>query len=545
MKSSNHIIELWFIEGKWNNHNLMSDTLAPPAYSGSAGDPSVYECRYDNSNSLHVIYNDDDEEGNIHELWRENGKWSHNNLTKTTGTAPKAKGKPYGYVWEKDKSQHVVYQDKYGGIHELWHKEGSWKHNNLTQITNAPPAESDPKGYVLSTSKEGQTQHIVYYGKDRYYHELRYTNGNWSYFRITPTSYMGCAEAVLETLQFNSYTELWSGDFWMQPWGLPHPWLAYNTLESLIDYTQITGDQRYIPVIKDVAGSGGLFRRTKGAGNDDVGWAGIAFVKAYILTQEKDYITKAKEAYKQLIDYWDDRCQGGVYWDLQRGYKNAITNALFLMLATMMYLETKEKDYLDWALKEWTWFNDSGLIDLKSTPVIYDGFRDTETCEVKKERSWTYIMGVILGGLTNLWRITNNMTYIEKANQIANAVLDSTEYISQGILKEGGESFHNPNEGGVSFKGTFMRYLAYLAYHEPNDKAWEKQKYKNFIWSNANYVWNNARSKEDLMIDSTVPFTTRNIIYPTWIPNSGSTTEYGAVAQSSGLDLFNAAMRLV
>jgi hypothetical protein len=45
--------------------------------------------------------------------------WKHNDLTQATG-APGAEGDPAGYTWDVDGTQHVVYRDSDGHIHELW-----------------------------------------------------------------------------------------------------------------------------------------------------------------------------------------------------------------------------------------------------------------------------------------------------------------------------------------------------------------------------------------------------------------------------------------
>lgn len=64
-----------------------------------------------------------------------------------------------------------------------------------------------------------------------------------------------------------------------------------------------------------------------------------------------------------------DHCyaEGGdsVWWSKEKTYKNAIPNELFLVLAARLYQRTAKPEYLQWALKEWTWFNQSG--DLTNT----------------------------------------------------------------------------------------------------------------------------------------------------------------------------------
>lgn len=65
---------------------------------------------------------------------------------------------------------------------------------------------------------------------------------------------------------------------------------------------------------------------------------------------------------------------GGIYWDKQHTYTNAIANELYLAvaasLANRMPSESKQY-YLDVALNQWNWFKGSGMIN--SENLINDG----------------------------------------------------------------------------------------------------------------------------------------------------------------------------
>ena len=80
---------------------------------------------------------------------------------------------------------------------------------------------------------------------------------------------------------------------------------------------------------------------------------------------------------------------GGVYWDLHNSYKNAITNELFLVLATDLYEITNESQYLDWAEREVDWFLHSGMIN--SRYLVNDGLNDD--CYNNQQTTWTYNQG--------------------------------------------------------------------------------------------------------------------------------------------------------
>lgn len=162
----NHIHELWFHRNSgWHHNGLTLGLGAPLAISGPHG------YTWDVDKTQHIIYRGED--NHVHELWfHQKSGWHHNSLTLDLD-APLAASGPYGYTWDVDKTQHVVYRGKDNHIHELWfHRDSGWHHNGLTQgISAAPLAVSDPTGYVWD---DDETQHIVYRGRGNHIHELRF-----------------------------------------------------------------------------------------------------------------------------------------------------------------------------------------------------------------------------------------------------------------------------------------------------------------------------------------------------------------------------------
>jgi len=104
---------------------------------------------------------------------------------------------------------------------------------------------------------------------------------------------------------------------------------------------------------------------------DDSGWVALSWIRAYEDTRDEKYLKRAKVFYKQILEAWDDFCGGGLYWagDQKGGgllYKNAVTNELFIYLSLKMrdnVIDLVEKNYyLNWAIKTWKWFKNSGMI---------------------------------------------------------------------------------------------------------------------------------------------------------------------------------------
>jgi len=138
----------------------------------------------------------------------------------------------------------------------------------------------------------------------------------------------------------------------------------------------------------------------------------------------------------------------------KKNYKNAITNELFLTLATLLYqFDPTNSTYLAWAQKEWQWFEASGMINQQS--LINDGLDNN--CKNNGGTPWTYNQGVILGGLANLATFTKNASLLTRAQNIADAVYDSNlVYTKGGVLREPCEASSDCGRDCPQFKGIFL-----------------------------------------------------------------------------------------
>jgi hypothetical protein len=160
-----HIHEFWWTIGGPTHHNPLTARIGAPL---AGGQPIGYI--FDAQGTQHVVYVGEDQ--HIHELWWDSN-WHHNDLTAATG-APLARlnGIPTGYVFDAQGTQHVVYESE-GHIHELWWDSSGWHydkdHNDLTAVTGAPAALSNPSGYVFAAQG---TQHVIYNSIDHHIVEL-------------------------------------------------------------------------------------------------------------------------------------------------------------------------------------------------------------------------------------------------------------------------------------------------------------------------------------------------------------------------------------
>ena len=256
---------------------------------------------------------------------------------------------------------------------------------------------------------------------------------------------------------------------------------------------------------------------------DDEGWWALAWIAAYDVTEDQEYLSQAESIFDDMYQvFGKTNCStnsggtGGIWWDKNHTYVNAIANELFLDVAAHLAnrVESKAETYLSIAKQQLAWFLGSGMINSQNT--INDGLNQTN-CQNNEGTVWSYNQGVILGGLSELSRATNDPSYIQQAQTIADAAIANLS--TNGILHDVCE----PNCGadGSQFKGVFTRNLQIL------QKASPQTRYANFLQDNANSIWSKDRNPQnELSVVWSGPFVT---------PANAST-------QSSAMDTLVAAL---
>jgi predicted alpha-1,6-mannanase (GH76 family) len=289
--------------------------------------------------------------------------------------------------------------------------------------------------------------------------------------------YRGRAAAGIATLLqwYRPCTGQWESTGW---------WNAANALTAVIRYMRLTGDQSHLGVIQTTFTAAQL--KHPGFRNrffDDNQWWALAWLAAYDLTADDQYLAAARAIFASVLAGWDATCGGGLWWNEDRRYKNAITNELFLTLAALLHQRTPgDQFYLDWALREWEWLRGSGMIS--PAGLVNDGL--TAACANNQGITWTYNQGVILGGLTALHEITGDQGYLRQAEHIADAALRALTG-PRGILAEPCEPSGCDGDQ-TQFKGIFVRYLHELCVRAGNPA------YRAFLLANADSAWDNARN---------------------------------------------------
>ncbi len=261
-------------------------------------------------------------------------------------------------------------------------------------------------------------------------------------------------------------------------------WNSANAVTVLANYSRIAATSDYYPVFANtLSKASAKFPNFLNKYYDDEGWWALAWIDVYDLTHRPEYLAMAQSIFTDMTGGWDATCGGGIWWSKDRNYKNAIANELFLSVAAELATRSEGTDrdgYRKWAEQEWQWFAGTGMINAQH--LVNDGL--TAACKNNGKTTWSYNQGVILGGLTELHKLSEDKSEMEQASSIAEATLTGlTDH--HGILHDSCE----PHCGGdgVQFKGIFLRNLMALAQAAPDPS------YQAFEKKNADSIWKRSR----------------------------------------------------
>jgi len=280
----------------------------------------------------------------------------------------------------------------------------------------------------------------------------------------------------------NKSNHQWPGAFW---------WVSAQGMEAMIDYGKNSGADLSL-TCKQIYNENQLFEfgDFKTGSYDDCGWWALAWIKAYDQYGDSRYLATAQGIFQfMLTGGWDTICGGGMNWQMQVRYKNAITNQLFILLAARLAQHQQDvvqkAYYLDWSVKGYNWLQQSGM--LNSANLYNDGL--DAHCNNNGSTTWTYNQGVILAALKELSALTANPQYLQQARQLATASISRLSD-PNNILTEP----CNPdcNQDGQQFKGIYIKYLSEL------NTVLKDSVIKQYIIHNASTAWTNDQNPQHL-----------------------------------------------
>jgi len=192
-----------------------------------------------------------------------------------------------------------------------------------------------------------------------------------------------------------------------------------------------------------------------------LGWLDAADLAAEVAPEWVDpFLARAEEFYSLAKRGWDEStCHGGMFWKPPHSgpslpYKNTITNELFVTSSVQMYLTLGDREYLDNALKAWTWLESSGLRNQRG--LFADG---VHFCKMIEGTVWTYNQAVLLSGLAGLFLATGDSVFLDNGYDLIEAVLSSWLVRQGGVLTERCDPSGNCNQDQNTFKAVYFYHF--------------------------------------------------------------------------------------
>ncbi|WP_236585384.1 glycoside hydrolase family 76 protein [Dyella sp. EPa41] len=275
-------------------------------------------------------------------------------------------------------------------------------------------------------------------------------------------------------------------------------WNSAVALQTIGDYMQRTGDRRYLGQLDNTFEKdkgvfpGGVLSGDPLLGNftsraiDDTEWWGLTWVQAYDLTRNPKYLDMAVTIANYVNGYWDtSTCGGGVWWNAERTYKNAVTNGLWIRLTAELHNRIPgDTLWLTRSRTAWAWFQNSGMINANG--LVNDGL--TDACTNNGQNVWTYNQGLAIGAGLELWRATRDTDILASVRRLADAATGPNALVTNGILTEACDAATQTcDDNAKQFKGIFMRYWTDLV-----DTTHDAQ-YAAFLVQQAESIWANDR----------------------------------------------------
>lgn len=203
--------------------------------------------------------------------------------------------------------------------------------------------------------------------------------------------------------------------------------------------------------------------------NDDLLWAGLAYIRGYLITGEQRFLDQAEWAWNFLYNRgWDEQLEGGIWWSIKKEEKSGLSNNPAICMACYLYDATGDEQYLEKAKTIYSWVrsklhNSDGSVDEK---INADGSRSNSYN--------VYNQGTFVEGAANLYRLTGETRYRSDARK-------TIEYVMVNHVDGNGIMSRRKTDG--TWQSEFARGMA--AYLRANPGDWT---YRGYYKSNRSRI---------------------------------------------------------
>lgn len=210
---------------------------------------------------------------------------------------------------------------------------------------------------------------------------------------------------------------------------------------------------------------------------DDMCWMVLTLLHMSEATKDERYYQEAKSLYdNDIITRASDNDGYGwaLPWNDQNSVRNACTNNPACIGASLLYLKTGNKKYLEDAQKLYAYIVKRILTSdgkLETTPL-------------------SYTQGTFIEAARLLYHLTNDSKYLEKAKYVMDQTLHAGWCTKNGLLRNEGTSADQS-----IFKAIFVPYAVNFALDEAVDFKM-RDDVRSFLLENARTLWQNNLNRK-------------------------------------------------
>ena len=244
-----------------------------------------------------------------------------------------------------------------------------------------------------------------------------------------------------------------------------------ETIQGLEAYRALSPDYHYYDSYPLEYGGGEPFY-------DDNVWVVLNLLDTGVALGRDELVTQAMEIMEYVYSGWNEAL-GAINWRSTMPTANTCTNAPAAIASALLYQQSNEERYLDWAKTLYDWCVRE-MLDSRDY-CYWDHIRLDGTKDMTK---WTYNTGMMIYAGTLLYEITGEARYLEEARLSADGALEMF-----GKLYTEGELTYYIYPKTPWFNLLLLQ--GFIAY----DSAAGETRHVDSLKSALDYAWENSRDE--------------------------------------------------